>query len=137
MNFKNVNERKYSNATIVGAFCYFALSRTAYRRFGENFELPSISTLIRLTSFSKSYDNVAYYSKLLLNLTDQQKTCILFDFLLLITGLRCPIDENAQSKFGLEYIERYFLIKNCFQRSPKFRSEQIITSNFETVRINL
>ena len=80
MDFKNVNERKYSNATIVRAFCYFALSRTAYRRFGENFELPSISTLIRLTSFSKSYDNVAYYSKLLLNLTDQQKTCILLDF---------------------------------------------------------
>ena len=81
MDFKNVDERKYSNATIVRAFCYFALSRTAYRRFGENFELPSISTLIRLTSFSKSYDDVAYYFKLLLNLTDQQKTCILLDLI--------------------------------------------------------
>ena len=27
--------------------------------------------------------------------------------------------------------------ENRFQRSPKFRSEQIITNNFETARINL
>ena len=27
--------------------------------------------------------------------------------------------------------------ENCFQRSPKFRLEQIITKNSETARINL
>ena len=77
MGFKSVGERKYSNATIVRAFCYFALSRTDYRRFCQDFELPSISTLTRLTSSAKSYDDVTYYSKIFLNLTDQQKICIL------------------------------------------------------------
>ena len=63
-----------------------------------------------------------------------------------MTKLRCPIDENAQSKFGLEYIEALFrnskqktqnvknttmmnlkllTYENCFQRSPEFRLEQI------------
>ena len=71
MGFKSVGERKFSNATIVRAFCYFALSKTAYRRFCQDFELPSISTLTTLTSSAKSYDDVTYYSKIFLNLTDQ------------------------------------------------------------------
>ena len=74
---KSVGKRKYSNATIVRAFCYFALSRIAYRRFCQDFELPSISTLTGLTSSAKSYDDVTYYLKIFLNLTDQQKTYIL------------------------------------------------------------
>ena len=40
-------------------------------------ELPSISTLTRLTLSAKSYNDITYYSKIFLNLTDQQKTCIL------------------------------------------------------------
>ena len=60
MGFKSICERKYSNATIVRAFCYFALSKTAYRRFCQDFELPSISTLTRLISSAKSYDDVLF-----------------------------------------------------------------------------
>ena len=77
MSFKSVGKRKYLNATILRAFCYFALSRTAYRRFCQDFDLPSISNLTRLTLSAKSYDDVTYYFKIFLNLTDQQKTCIL------------------------------------------------------------
>ena len=76
MGFKGVGERKYSNVTIVRAFCYFALSRTACHRFCQDFELPSISTLTRLTSSAKRYHDITYYSKIFLNLTDQQKTCV-------------------------------------------------------------
>ena len=39
--------------------------------------MPSISTLTKLSSSAKRYDDVTYYSKLFLNLTDQQKTCVL------------------------------------------------------------
>ena len=73
----NVLVQKYSNATFVRAFCYFAFSRTAYRRFCQNFELPSISTLTRLTSSFNCYENVTFYFKLFLNLNNQQKICIL------------------------------------------------------------
>ena len=75
--FKNVGEKKYSNATVVRAFFYFALSGTVYLRFYQDFEFPSISTLTLLTSPSKRCDDVTFYSKLFLNLINQQKTCIL------------------------------------------------------------
>ena len=58
------------------AFFYFALSGTVYLRFYQDFEFPSISTLTLLTSPSKRYDDVTFYSKLFLNLINQQKTCI-------------------------------------------------------------
>ena len=64
MGIISVGERKYSNATIVRAFFYFLLSRTALRRFCQDFELASISTLTRLTSSAKSYDDVTYHSKI-------------------------------------------------------------------------
>ena len=64
MGFECVCERKFSNATIVRAFCYFALSGTAYLRFCQDFELPSISTLTKFTSSTKSCDDVTYYSKI-------------------------------------------------------------------------
>ena len=76
----------------MSAFCYFALSRTAYSRFCQDLELPSISTLTRLTLSAKSYDDVTYYSKIFLNFTDQQKTCIL------------PLDE-VHVKSMLQYRE--------------------------------
>ena len=75
---KSVGERKFSDATIERAFGYFALSRTAYNRLRQDFDLPSVTTLTRMTSSTKRYDDVAFYSKVFFNLSNQQKTCILF-----------------------------------------------------------
>ena len=76
MGVKSVGERKFSNATIVRAFGYFALSRTAYNRLHQDFDLPSVTTLTRMTSSTKRYDDVAFYSKVFSNLSNQQKTRI-------------------------------------------------------------
>ena len=70
MGFKSVGERKFSNATIVRAFGYFALSRTAYNRLRQDFDLPSITTLTRMTSSTKRYDDAAFYSKVFSNLSN-------------------------------------------------------------------
>lgn len=45
-----VGEKKYSAETIARAFEYFAVSRSLYRRLREDYELPSISTLTKITS---------------------------------------------------------------------------------------
>ena len=62
MGVKGVGERKLSNSTIVRAFRYFALSRTSYDRLRQDFELPSVATLTRMTSSTKRYDDITYYS---------------------------------------------------------------------------
>ena len=73
-----VGEKKYEFDTIVRAFEYFALSRTTYKRLREDFELPSIETLTRLTSKVKSVDDESYLKTVFRNLKDdRQKTCIL------------------------------------------------------------
>ena len=76
MGVKSVGERKFSNATIVRAFGYFALSRTGYNRLRQDFDLPSVTTLTLTTSSTKRYDDVAFYSKAFSNLSNQQKICI-------------------------------------------------------------
>ena len=78
MSVKSIGERKFSNAVIVRAFGYFALSRTAYNRLRQDFDLPNVTTLTRMTSSTKRYDDVAFYSKVFSNLSSQQKTCIVF-----------------------------------------------------------
>ena len=76
MGIKGVGERKFSNSAIVQAFGYFALSRTSYNRLRQDFELPSIATLTRMTSSTKQYDDIGYYSQVFENLPDRQKNCI-------------------------------------------------------------
>ena len=76
MGVKSVGERKFLNATIVSAFGYFALSRTACNSLRQDFDLPSVTTLTRMTSSTKRYGDVAFYSKVFSNLSNQQKTCI-------------------------------------------------------------
>ena len=45
-----VGDKKYTPAVIVRAFEYFVISRSLYKRLREDFELPSIPTLTRITS---------------------------------------------------------------------------------------
>ena len=72
MGVKSVGERKFSNATIARTFGYFALSQTAYNRLRQDFDLPSVTTLTWITSSTKRYDDVAFYSKVFSNLSNQQ-----------------------------------------------------------------
>ena len=54
----NVCQRKYSPETLVRASEYFATSRALYKRLREDYQLPSITTLTRLTSrFNNLKDN--------------------------------------------------------------------------------
>ena len=59
--------------------------------------MSSFSTLTRLTSSTKHYDDVTHYSKLVLNLTDQQKTCIL---LLAKVYVKSMLQYHGEKVFG-------------------------------------
>ena len=80
LDVKQVEERKYSHSTIVRVFMYFsliAIAQTSCDRFRNDFELPRITTLTRLTSATKRYDEVAYYTRRFSNLPNEQRTCVL------------------------------------------------------------
>jgi len=77
MGVTYIGDKKYSPETIIRAFEYFVLSRTAYNRLREDFELPSISTLTRLTSKVKTLDDISYVKTLFQKLDSKQKLCVL------------------------------------------------------------
>ena len=59
-NITYVGEKKYSVEMFIRAFEYFALSRATYNRLRRDFQLPSISTLTRITSKVKNTDDNSY-----------------------------------------------------------------------------
>ena len=58
MGAKSVGKCLYSPDTIVRAFKYFATSRTLYYRLREDFQLPSVETLKRITSRISKLDEL-------------------------------------------------------------------------------
>ena len=74
----HVGDRKYECTTIIRAFEYFATSRTLYNRLREDYELPSVKTLTRLTSKVNKTDDTQLLKNVFENIEDrQQRTCIL------------------------------------------------------------
>ena len=60
MGLTYVGEKKYSDETIIRPFECFALSRSAYTRLREDFELPGVRTITRITSRVNKLDDNLY-----------------------------------------------------------------------------
>jgi hypothetical protein len=58
---------------MVRAFEYFATSRSLYGRLRDDFELPSISTLTRLSSKVNNSSDISFINAIFANLKDEQK----------------------------------------------------------------
>ena len=71
---KNAGERKFSNCTFACSFEYFL----SYNKMHQDFELPSISTLTRLTSLTKRNDDINTTSPECLLICQVEKTVPLF-----------------------------------------------------------
>ena len=64
--------------TIVRTFEYFSLSRALYSRLRQDYELPSISLLTRITSkLDSAFDDKEFLNSVLSNLDEKQKHCII------------------------------------------------------------
>ena len=82
--------RKYSAETIVSAFEYFCFSRSCYSRLRRDFELPSISTLSRLTSITKNRDDTTFLQSVISSLNNRQKNAVfLIDEVYVKPTLQC------------------------------------------------
>ena len=73
----NKCNRIYSPEVLVRAFSYYALSRSSYNRMREDYQLPSISTLNRLTSSCNKISTSNFLKTVLGSTSDEKKPCIL------------------------------------------------------------
>ena len=73
----NGNDRLYSAEIISRAFSYYAISRSLYSRLLDDYQLPSIRFLQRLTSRCNSLESENFLKSVFDNLESNKKRCIL------------------------------------------------------------
>ena len=71
------HEQKYTPEMIVRGSENFGKSRSCYKLLRNNYELPSKSTLTRLTSKVSNIEDNLFLRSVFQNLNDGQKSCIL------------------------------------------------------------
>ena len=72
-----VGETLYPQGLLVRAFEYFCTARCLYKRLREDFKLPSIQTLTRITSRVSKLTEGTFLSRVFRNVTEMQKLCII------------------------------------------------------------
>ena len=72
-----VGEKKYESEIIIRSFEYFAMPRAFYIRLRDDYQLPSVTTLTRLTSKTNKIDDTAMMKNVLSNVAKRQKSFIL------------------------------------------------------------
>ena len=72
-----LGKKKYEIETLIQAFEYFSISRSAYFRFRRDYELPSVDTLTRITSKVRNAGDDAFLNQIFGSLENRQKTCYL------------------------------------------------------------
>ena len=77
MSQKKIGEFTYSADIITRAFEYFAISRSLYSRISNDYKLPSIRTLTRITSKVRSQDSLEFLKNVLMSIEDTQRKCVL------------------------------------------------------------
>ena len=73
---KGGNEKLYSPEMATRAFEYFATYRSVYSRLQQDFQLPRICTLTRITSKVRKVAETEFLSSIFKNLSPCQRLCI-------------------------------------------------------------
>ena len=77
MRTQEVGKHLYSTEIIMRGFRYFATSRCLYHRLREDFQLPSVRTLTRITSKVSKMDETSFSTSVFRSLEEKQKECVL------------------------------------------------------------
>ena len=70
-------EKLYSTEMIMRAFEYFSTSRALYSRIAQDYQLPSIRTLTRITSKVSKVDETKFLLDIFRKLPRSQRKCVI------------------------------------------------------------
>ena len=110
-----VGEKKYNLESIIRAFQYFATSRATYKILRNDYQLPSIQLLTRLTSKVKNIEDDIFLKNIFTNLKQKEKTCIL---LIDEVYVKPMLQYHGGSMFGQASLFSFCfkLVKTCHRR---------------------
>ena len=73
----HIGDKKYKPEMIIRAFEYFATSRSLYNRLRQDFELPDVTTLTRLTSKVDNFSDIDFLRNVFDAIENKQRSCIM------------------------------------------------------------
>ena len=77
MSTHQVGKPLYTPDVVIRAFQYFATSRSLYERMRQDFQLPSVQTLTRITSKVAKADESTFSKSVFNALQERQRLCVL------------------------------------------------------------
>ena len=77
MSAKTSGTKIYDPEIVIRAFEYFATSRSLYNRLRVDYQLPSVSTLTRITSKVSKFFETTFLHGVFKCLKENQKLCVL------------------------------------------------------------
>jgi hypothetical protein len=77
MGTQHVGKPLYNSEIIIRAFQYFATSRSLYQRLRQDFQLPSVQTLTRITSKVAKLDETSFSTAVFKSVEERQRQCVL------------------------------------------------------------
>ena len=142
---KIVGTHIYGTEIIVRAFEYFATSRSLYNRLREDYKLPSISTLTRITSKVSKLSENTFLNGIFNSVENNQKLCILLHDEIYVKKM---LLFHGGTLFGKSVDDPSSLAKTmlgimivCLYGVPKFLSKMLpiskLNSNFLLEQIDV
>ena len=136
LNSNNVHEQKYSPEMIVRGFEYFAKSRSLYQQLRIDYQLPSVTTLTKLTSKVSNMDDKSFMKNVFLSLSLMQKNCIL---LIDEVYVKPMLTYHGGELFGSSVNDNSQLAKTvlafmivCLYGGPKFLVKMLPVNKLDT-----
>ena len=77
MGSRKLGTIKYGPETITRAFEYYAVSRSCYSKMAQDFELPAVRSLQRITSKFGKFDETKFLNGVFSQLEERQRRCVL------------------------------------------------------------
>lgn len=136
MGPKSVGKPIYGQETIVRAFEYFATSRSLYSMMRRDYQLPSITTLTRITSKVSKVSEIPFLSGVFKSIEGNQKLCMILHDEVYVKKM---LLYHGGTLFGRSVDDPASLAKTilgimvvCLYGGPKFLSKMLPVSGLKS-----
>ena len=117
-------EIKYSSDIVICTFGYYATSQTSYNRLRDNFQLPSLATLGRMTSKVSRLNEKSFFLSIFNNLNTGQKGCIILNEEMLLYHGKQLFGKSVDNPSLLAQTVLGIML-TCLNGGPKFLTKLI------------
>ena len=101
----NQTVRRYDCKDLCQAFTWYSTSRALYLQLRDVLQLPSLSTLQKLTRISKNMDDVMLFTRIIQSLPERSRALIL---------LLDEIYVQASLEYRGQLLKEVLIVKSCF-----------------------